>query len=180
MKMTRPIQHAGSSSAFGFPRGWWPNNEGEEIMYRKLILIATLIVLAVMSMQAHQHEAQSAASTMGWSPAPTAKFVASSEKTFNQLMSDAMGVMHTGMHTAPQTGDPDHDFVTMMIPHHQGAIDMAKALLLYGKDPQLGRLAQEIITDQQSEIQLMQLWLKQHGASSENPTQRPGLDARKH
>jgi uncharacterized protein (DUF305 family) len=84
------------------------------------------------------------------------------------------------MHTAPQTGDPDHDFVTMMIPHHQGAIDMAKALLLYGKDPQLRRLAQEIITDQQSEIQLMQLWLKQHGANSENSTQRPGLDARKH
>jgi len=95
-------------------------------------------------------------------------------------MADAMGVMHTGMHTAPQTGDPDHDFVTMMIPHHQGAIDMAKALLLYGKDPQLGRLAQEIITDQQSEIQLMQLWLKQHGASAQNPTQRPGLDASKH
>ena len=78
------------------------------------------------------------------------------------------------------TGDPDRDFVTLMIPHHQGAIDMAKALLLYGKDPQLGRLAQEIITDQQSEIQLMQLWLKQHGASSQNPTQRPGLDASKH
>jgi len=52
--------------------------------------------------------------------------------------------------------------------------------LLYGKDPQLGRLAQEIITDQQSEIQLMQLWLKQHGASSQNPTQRPGLDTSKH
>ena len=149
-------------------------------MNRKLILIATLIVLAVMSMQAHQHEAQSAAPTVGWSPAPTAESTASTDKTFDQLMADAMGVMHTGMHTAPQTGDPDHDFVTMMIPHHQGAIDMAKALLLYGKDPQLGRLAQEIITDQQSEIQLMQLWLKQHGASSENPTQRPGLDARKH
>src|SRR5207247_8590101 len=144
-------------------------------MYRKLILIATLIVLAVMSMQAHQHEAQSAASTMGWSPAPTAKFVASSEKTFNQLMSDAMGVMHTGMHTAPQTGDPDHDFVTMMIPHHQGAIDMAKARLLYGKDPQLGRLAQEFITEQPSEIQLMQLWLMQYGARGQTTTQRPGL-----
>src|SRR5437667_6617652 len=174
------VQQAGSSSAFGFPRGWCPNNEGEEIMYRKLILIATLIVLAVMSMQAHQHEAQSAASTLGWSPAPTAKFITSSEKTFNQLMSDAMNVMHKGMHSAPYTGDPDHDFVTMMIPHHDGAIDMAKGLLLYGKDPQLGRLAQEIITDQQSEIQLMQLWLKQHGASSQNPTQRPGLDAREH
>jgi uncharacterized protein (DUF305 family) len=42
------------------------------------------------------------------------------------------------------------------------------------------RLAQEIITDQESEIQLMQLWLKQHGANSQNPPQRPGLDARKH
>jgi hypothetical protein len=87
-------------------------------------------------------------------------------KTFDQLMSEAMSIMHRGMHTAEYTGDADHDFVTMMIPHHQGAIDMAKALLLYGKDPQMRRLAQEIITDQQSEIQLMQLWLKQHGRGS--------------
>ena len=50
----------------------------------------------------------------------------------------------------------------MMIPHHQGAIDMAKALLLYGKDEQLKRLAQEIIADQQNELQLMQLWLAKH------------------
>ena len=111
---------------------------------------------------------------------PTDKFVASTEKTFDRLMADAMSVMHKGMHTAPYTGEPDHDFVTMMIPHHQGAIDMAKTLLLYGKDPQMRRLAQEIITDQQSEIELMQLWLKQHGANSQNPTQRPDLDARKH
>jgi uncharacterized protein (DUF305 family) len=49
-----------------------------------------------------------------------------------------------------------------MLPHHQAAIEMAKTQLLYGKDPQMRRLAQEILTDQQSEIQLMQLWLKQH------------------
>jgi uncharacterized protein (DUF305 family) len=53
-------------------------------------------------------------------------------------MADAMNVMHKGMHSAPYTGKPDRDFVTMMIPHHQGAIDMAKALLLYGKDPRYG------------------------------------------
>jgi uncharacterized protein (DUF305 family) len=134
-------------------------------MHRKLILIVTLVVLAAMSMQAHQHQAQSATSTVGWPPAPTAAFIASTDKTFGQLMSDAMSVMHKGMHNAPYTGEPDHDFVTMMIPHHQGAIDMAKVLLLYGKDPQMRRLAQEIITDQQSEIQLMQLWLTQHGAN---------------
>ena len=64
-----------------------------------------------------------------------------------------MSVMNRDMHNAGYSGEPDHDFVTIMIPHHQGAIDMAKALLLYGKDPQMRRLAQEIITDQESEIQ---------------------------
>jgi uncharacterized protein (DUF305 family) len=152
--------------------------EEEESMNHRLISVAALITVAAMALQAQKHPAQSAA--VGWPSAPTAKFVASTERTFDQLMADAMNVMHEGMHSAPYTSDPDRDFVTMMIPHHQGAIDMAKALLLYGKDPQMRRLAQEIITDQQSEIELMQLWLKQHGANSENPTQRPGLDARKH
>ena len=148
-------------------------------MYRKLILIATLFVLCAMGVQARQRKAQSPTVRVGWSPEPTANFVASTEKTFDQLMSRAMSVMNRGMHGAEYTGEPDHDFVTMMIPHHQGAIDMAKAILLYGKDPQMRRLAQEIITDQQSEIQLMQLWLKQHGANSQNPTHRLGGDASK-
>jgi uncharacterized protein (DUF305 family) len=148
-------------------------------MNHRLILIATLIVLAAVAMLTQKHAAHSAASTVPL-PAAPAEFTASTDKTFDQLMADAMSVMQKGMHTAPQTGDPDRDFVTMMIPHHQGAIDMAKALLLSGKDSQMRRLAQEIITDQKSEIQLMQLWLKQHGASSQNPTQMPGLDARKH
>ena len=147
-------------------------------MNRGLILIVTLIVLAAA--QAQKHAAQSAMFTEHRITAPTAESTASTDKTFDQLMGDAMSVMHKGMHTAPQTGDPDHDFVTMMIPHRQSAIDMAKTLLLYGKDPQLRRLAQEIITNQQSEIQLMELWLKQHGANSQNLTQMPGLDARMH
>jgi uncharacterized protein (DUF305 family) len=133
-------------------------------MYRKLILITILIVLPAMTIPAHRHEARSATSTVGWPPEPIVKFVPSTEKPFDQLMEQAMSVMHRGMHNAAYTGEHDRDFVTMMIPHHQGAIDMAKVLLLYGKDPQLRRLAQEIITDQQSEIQLMQLWLKQHAA----------------
>jgi uncharacterized protein (DUF305 family) len=149
-------------------------------MNHRLILIATLIMLAGVAMLTQKHAAQSAMSIERRITAPTAEFTATTDKTFDQLMADAMSMMHKGMHTAPQTGDPDHDFVTMMIPHHQGAIDMAKALLLYGKNPQMRRLAQEIITDQQSEIQLMQLWLKQHGANSQKPTQRPGLDTRKH
>jgi uncharacterized protein (DUF305 family) len=53
-----------------------------------------------------------------------------------------------------------------MLPHHQAAIDMAKTQLLYGQDAQMRRLAQEIITDQQSEIELMQLWLRQREAKA--------------
>ncbi|RDK06703.1 CopM family metallochaperone [Cupriavidus lacunae] len=98
------------------------------------------------------------------------RFVASTAKPFAGLMDDAMAVMHHGMTQAPMNGVPDHDFVTMMIPHHQGAIDMAKALLLYGKDPELRNLAQGIITEQQNEIRLMQAWLQRHQSQPSDPT----------
>src|SRR5215470_15588921 len=145
----------------------------------KWIAIAALIMLTIANMQSHENEAQSATPTVGWPPAPTVKFIASTEKTFDQLMADAMSVMHRDMHNAGYSGEADHDFVKMMIPHHQGAIDMAKAVLLHGKDPQMRRLAQEIITDQQSEIQLMQLWLKQHVTQSQTPAVKSGLNPEK-
>jgi hypothetical protein len=55
------------------------------------------------------------------------------------------------------SGDVDRDFAAMMIPHHQGAIDMAQAELRYGRNEQLRRLAQEIIVTQQQEITVMRL-----------------------
>jgi uncharacterized protein (DUF305 family) len=86
-------------------------------------------------------------------------------------MNAATDRMHAAMAAVEPYGNSDVDFVRLMLPHHQAAIEMAKTQLLYGKDPQMHRLAQEIITDQQSEIQLMQLWLKQHGPSS--PQEKP-------
>jgi Domain of unknown function (DUF305) len=79
-----------------------------------------------------------------------------------RALQQSMETMHATMMAEGPSGNNDVDFVKLMIPHHQAAIDMAKAQLLYGKDPQMRRLAQEIITDQQSEIELMHLWLKQH------------------
>ena len=72
----------------------------------------------------------------------------------------SMDKMHMAMGAVARSGNSDVDFVRLMLPHHQAAIDMAKTQLLYGKDPQMRRLAQEIITDQQLEIELMQRWLK--------------------
>ena len=77
----------------------------------------------------------------------------------------SMDKMHMAMGAVKRSGDSDVDFVRLMLPHHQAAIDMAKTQLLYGKDPQMRRLAQEIITDQQLEIELMQRWLKQQRAN---------------
>ena len=67
-----------------------------------------------------------------------------------------MSRMMKGMTIKP-SGDVDRDFVDMMVPHHQGAIDMAVAVLRYGHNPQVRRLAQEIIVDQQQEIAAMHL-----------------------
>ena len=86
---------------------------------------------------------------------------------FMQFMNESMDRMDSGMKSAPMNGDVDHDFATMMMPHHQGAIDMAKAELAYGKDPVMRRLAEEIIVDQQSEIQAMQLWLSKKPATNQ-------------
>jgi hypothetical protein len=80
---------------------------------------------------------------------------------FAMQMMQAMERMDTMMMAAKPTGEPDRDFIAMMIPHHQGAIDMAKLQLIYGRDPILRRLAQAIIVEQQQEIELMQRSLRE-------------------
>lgn len=79
-------------------------------------------------------------------------------------MMESMDKMNKAMSSAPMTGDPDHDFVVMMLPHHQGAVDMAKFELAHGKDPALRKLAREIVAAQDKEIAFMRSWLVKHPA----------------
>ena len=88
------------------------------------------------------------------SPAQPAAVV--NEAPFLKENDAAMTKMMNDMAIKP-SGDVDHDFVAMMSPHHQGAIDMAISELRYGKNEQLRRIAQEIIVDQMQEIAAMRL-----------------------
>ncbi len=105
-----------------------------------LSLVACGIQVPAQAAAQHEHMAQN-----------------ETKSAFEREMMESMEKMDKDMVSEPMTGDPNHDFIAMMIPHHQGAVDMAKLYLLYGKDPVLGRLAQEIIVTQQQEIEVMRL-----------------------
>jgi hypothetical protein len=87
---------------------------------------------------------------------PAQHAVATEESAFLAENEAAMNRMMSAMEAKP-TGDIDRDFVAMMAPHHQGAIDMAVLELRYGKNEQLRRIAQEIIVGQMQEIAAMKL-----------------------
>ena len=91
------------------------------------------------------------------------------EQPFLSANDAAMNKMMSNMTIKP-TGNVDRDFVAMMVPHHEGAIEMAKAELKYGHNAQLRRLAEKIVEDQQQEIAVMRL------AVEKTSPLRPGAD----
>jgi uncharacterized protein (DUF305 family) len=111
-------------------------------------------VVPVQGHGSHDHgkagEAKAAAPA---AQAPTSKDTASTAafRAVNAKMHDGMNV--------PFTGNADYDFIQGMIPHHEGAVDMAKIVLKHGKDPQVKKLAREIIKAQDKEIAFMKAWL---------------------
>lgn len=80
----------------------------------------------------------------------------------SKAFAEANAKMHKDM-AVPLTGNADVDFVRGMIPHHQGAIDMAKIVLEHGKDPEIRKLAEEVIKAQEGEIAMMKAWLAKNG-----------------
>ena len=112
-----------------------------------LALAVSLLVSPVLAQQHHGHHGAPAATS---EPASTKAYRAANDR------------MHKDMEIK-FSGDADVDFFKGMIPHHQGAIDMAKVVLEHGKDPEAKKMAQEIIAAQEKEIAFMREWLKKKG-----------------
>lgn len=79
-------------------------------------------------------------------------------------MRQAMEKMNRDMVGVPMTGNPDRDFAAMMIPHHQGALDMSRVYLQEGKDPEMRRMAEKTIQDQEKDIRELREWMAKHPA----------------
>ena len=117
-----------------------------------LLFTAALLSLALPARAQDKHQGHAI---------PMATGSARTEDAATKALRDSHHQMMEDMNIKT-TGNPDKDFVAMMIPHHQGAVDMAKVELKFGKDPELRKLAQEIVAAQEKEIAFMKAWQKKH------------------
>ena len=126
------------------------------------ICIAAVAFVPASAQDAHHHSGTTDVASTRFSP-EAAAFLAENDEAMERMME--------AMHVAP-TGDIDKDFVTMMIPHHQGAIDMARAVLRSSRNEAVRRLAQEIIVTQEGEIGAMRLAIGIHAMPAASTTSR--------
>ena len=117
-------------------------------MLKRFLLLVVLNAMPALAQQEHEHHQTG--------KLPSAQ--ATGDPIYSRFVRDmeaGMGAMMKDMHGPGYSGNPDIDFLTMMIPHHEGAVEMARLVLVHGRDPATRRLAEDIIASQTVEIEGM-------------------------
>jgi uncharacterized protein (DUF305 family) len=126
-------------------------------MQRTATVLAVILAAGLLAGTAQAQQSHGGHAGHG-TPAATKTGDSASTRAYR----DANAKMHKDM-DIPYSGNADADFVRGMIPHHQGAIDMARIVLAHGKDPEIRKLAESVIRDQEKEVAVMRDWLKKNG-----------------
>lgn len=130
-------------------------------MKKTVIAVTCISVLCLAGCKAAEPNRDAAAAT-------ETETVNADRNAPQKAYDEANAKMHAGMgHVDP---DPDIAFMQGMVPHHQGAVDMAEIVLKYGKDPEARALAETIIESQVKEIEQMNAWLKKRGVEDAKPS----------
>ena len=117
-------------------------------MLKSVLFLA--LTLAPSAMAQHTHDSIPSQKTRATASSSDPGYI-----RFTKAMDEGMSKMMRDMHAPGYVGNPDVDFLAMMIPHHEGAIEMARLALVHGRDPATRRLAEEIIASQSTEIEGM-------------------------
>lgn len=126
----------------------------------KWLFVISFFIFVLVSAYAEEHK----------HPMAESRFNPEFTRFMNE-MNASMEKMMKDMHSPGYTGNPDVDFLAMMIPHHEGAIEMARIVLIYGTDPLVRKLAEDIIATQRVEVEAMNQRLKR---LKEKPEPDPG------
>jgi len=143
---------------------------------KSLLAAGIMLMLAALVVTGCQHAGAPAGSHLHSAPEVPLRYGKSFER-YAAEMNIGMGKMMSDMHAPGYTGDADIDFLAMMIPHHEGAVDMARLVLQHGNDAVTRKLAEDIIASQMVEIEGMQRRLQdlKRGASRTDPGGYPAL-----
>ncbi|MGL5362966.1 MAG: CopM family metallochaperone [Bosea sp. (in: a-proteobacteria)] len=156
------IQFSGNADV-DFSRGMIPHHQGAIDMSEVVLKHGSDASVKKLASEIIAAQKKEIAQMTAWLQKNGSMLTGPDAAAVTKAFTDVNAKMHKDM-VMTATGNADVDFMKGMIPHHQGAVEMAKVLLQFGKDPEIRKLADDVVRTQNDEITMMRDWLRKNGA----------------